>query len=404
MKILQVNKFNYPRGGADRYFLWLTEAERQAGHEVAVFAMEHPLNEPSPWDSYFVSRVSFNSGSLWDRLRTPGRVIYSLEAKRKFARLLEDFKPDIIHCHNIYHHLSPSILDAARQKNIPVVLHLHDYKIIAANHALYAPGGHHCDPLQPMACLKRRCVKDSLPATILAIAETYIHHNILRIYERGIAQYIAPSRYMAGVVEKYGLPKQKVSVVYNSYDPALKSGPFSEPAADYLLYFGRLSAEKGLDVLIDAVAISKQALVIAGEGPERGNLEKVAQEKGVTVDFRGQLAGRELSETISRARAVVIPSVWGENMPLSLLEAMQAGKVVIASRIGGLPEMIDDGKNGLLFIPSDSASLAEKIASLDKLDLKEMGKLAQEKVKNLSPAQNLSAVEGVYRQVLANRE
>ena len=140
MKILQVNQFYYPRGGADKYFLDLTRTLTEAGHQVAVFSMVHPKNWPSPWSPYFVSRVSFNEGNLVDKLKTPGRVLYSLEAKRKFARLVRDFQPEIIHLHNIYHHISPSILTVAQEYKIPVVLHLQDYKLICANHSLFTKG------------------------------------------------------------------------------------------------------------------------------------------------------------------------------------------------------------------------------------------------------------------------
>lgn len=130
MRILQVNKFNYIRGGAEKYFIEISKNLEELGHQVAIFSMHHPKNNPSPWEKYFVSRLSFNEAKLRDRLITPGRILYSLEAKRKFKSLVKDFKPDIIHIHNIYHQISPSILDVAKKYQIPVVMHLHDYKLI----------------------------------------------------------------------------------------------------------------------------------------------------------------------------------------------------------------------------------------------------------------------------------
>ena len=123
MRILQVNKFNYLRGGAEKYFLDMTEKLRSDGHEVAVFSMHHPKNLPSTYEKYFVSRISFNEAKLRDKILAPGRIIYSLEARRKFKKLVKDFKPEIIHLHNIYHQISPSILSIAKKFNIPVVMY-----------------------------------------------------------------------------------------------------------------------------------------------------------------------------------------------------------------------------------------------------------------------------------------
>ena len=134
MRILQVNKYNYLRGGSEKYFIELSKELERAGHQVAIFSMRHPKNLPSLWEKYFVSRVSFSENSLYYSLLRPFRVLYSFEAKRKFSKLIKKFKPDIIHIHNIYHQISPSILPVAKKYNIPVVMHLHDYKLICPNY------------------------------------------------------------------------------------------------------------------------------------------------------------------------------------------------------------------------------------------------------------------------------
>jgi len=405
MKILQVNKFHYPRGGADAYFLSLVDAQRLAGHEVAVFSMHHPDNLPSPWSKYFVSRVSFNHQSLRDRWLTIGRVIYSLEAKRNFSRLLDDFKPDIIHCHNIYHHLSPSILDAAVSRKIPVVMHLHDYNLIAANYALYAKGGHSCDPRRPWLCLKRRCIKDSLPATALGLLTTWLHHDILKIYERGLDALVAPSHYMAGIVEKYrsNLPTPKV--IYNSFDPNLvkQQGANVDKTENYLLYFGRLSEEKGLDIMIRAAALSGQPIKIAGIGPEQEKLTNLILELGAPVELIGYRSGQDLANLIIKSKAVIISSVCRENMPLSILEAMSLSKAIIASRIGGLPEIVEHGVNGFLFEPEDYKDLAEKIKLLDKADITVLGEASRNKVSGLSPQANQEKIMSLYQELLTKK-
>ncbi|MFA5184669.1 MAG: glycosyltransferase [Patescibacteria group bacterium] len=405
MKILQVNKFHYPRGGADKYFLDLTQALRTDGHEVAVFAMQHPENQPSPWSDYFASRVSFNSTRLKDRLKTPVRVLYSLEAKRKFTALISDFRPDIIHIHNIYHHLSPSILSVAKKAKIPVVMHLHDYKLVCANHALFTAGElcAKCQPGKYYQCLFHCCIKDSYAASALAVAEMYLHHSILKIYKKNIDLFIAPSRFMKETVVRSGYLPEKISVIYNGYSSEILGSPAQTEEGirkDYLLYFGRLSPEKGLAVLVRAAALTGQLVKIAGDGPEEANLKALAKASSAPIEFLGHRAPAALRPLIEGARAVIIPSIWAENMPLSLLEALSLGQIVIASEIGGLPEVIKDGYNGLLSAPGDAADLARQINRLNEIDRSKLSRAALETAQDFSPQKNLQAVLAAYRALL----
>jgi len=405
MKILQVNQFYYPRGGADIYFLNLTRELREAGHQVAVFSMDHPKNLESPWSKYFVSRVSFNEAGLWDKLKTPGRVLYSWESKNKFSRLLDDFRPDIIHIHNIYHHISPSILDAAKDRHIPVVMHLHDYKLVCANHALFTKGAfcERCRPNKYYECLLNRCIKDSWAGSALAVAEMYLHHSWLKIYERDVDVFIAPSNFMKDTLVRFGREADKIKVIYNPFDREIASMTPQETnnrKGSYLLYFGRLSREKGLETLIKAASLTGKSVKIAGVGPEAGNLEILAKDLQAPIEFLGFKNSKELKSLISGAEAVIIPSIWGENMPLSLLEAMSLGQIVIASRIGGLPELIEDGYSGLLFEPGNQDDLAAQIRRLADLDRESISLQARQAVKSLSPSLNLEKVLAVYQELL----
>ncbi len=407
MKILQVNKFYYPRGGADKYFLWLTGALEKAGHEVAVFSMEHPKNWPSPWSRYFASRISFNEGGILDKLKAPGRVLYSFSVRNKFNRLIRDFRPDVIHIHNIYHHLSPSLLTIAGRHHIPVVMHLHDYKLISPDYNLLeATAGRKTDtrPKKYYQYLFSRTVKNSYAATALAVLEMYLHHSILDIYRKNVSVFIAPSKFMKDIVVKSGWPEDRISVVYNPYSPDLKA---ENPAgnnptvADYLLYFGRLNYEKGIATLIKAAARINQPVKLAGIGPEEPTLKKIAEESKAQVEFLGFQAAAELRPLIVGAKAVVIPSIWPENMPLSLLEAMNLGKIVIAARSGGLPEMIKDGENGLLFNPGDEDDLIRQIKHLDSVDREKLSRAAAATAGNFSPKKNLSEIINIYKHVIS---
>ncbi|MFA7087918.1 MAG: glycosyltransferase [Patescibacteria group bacterium] len=405
MKILQVNKFYYPRGGADKYFLWLSEALEKAGHQVAVFSMDHPKNIKTSWSSYFVSRISFNEGGFKNKLKTPGRVIYSFATKKKFNRLIKDFKPDIIHIHNIYHHLSPSILDVAAKHKIPVVMHLHDYKLISPDYNLLDNNISESGKInikKYYRYLFGKAVKNSRLATGLAVLEMYLHHSVLKIYRRNISILIAPSRFMKEAVIAAGWPENKIKIVYNPYSPDLKARDLSDKQAakNYLLYFGRLNFEKGIATLLEAAAITKEKVMITGIGPEEKKLKELAKKLGVKAEFTGFKSGTELSAIIQGAKAVVIPSIWPENMPLSLLEAMNLGKIIIASRIGGLPEMIEDEKTGLLFKPGDANDLARQIKNLSYKNQTEIIRTVIEKVKKLTPNNNLNQIIEIYKYVL----
>jgi len=407
MRILQVNQYYYPRGGADKYFLDLAAALEAAGEEVAVFAMDHPKNLATPWNKYFVSYLSFNQGKLGDKLRTPGRVIYSLETKRKFTKLIKYFRPNIIHIHNIYHHLSPSLLDVAARFKIPVVMHLHDYKLICPNHALFTKGAYceQCRGGRYGRCLKNRCIKGSLSGSALAAIEMYLHHDVLKIYEHRITRFIAPSRFMKETAVRFGQDGGKIDVIYNSFDPStLTIHPENKKTnrEDFFLYFGRLSEEKGLMTLIKAAKISGLKIKLAGEGPAKKELQALAEAQRAPVEFLGFKTGQELANLIREAQAVIIPSIWAENMPLSLLETLGAGQIAIVSRVGGLPEIITDERNGWLFEPGDEVGLVrrmEKAVRLTAAQRKKMSQLAKASVVLLTRDQHLKQISAVYRKV-----
>lgn len=408
MKILQVNKFHYNRGGADKYYLELSESLRNSGHQVANFSMEHPNNIESEYSKYFVSRLSFNEGSFIDKIKTPARVIYSLEAKRKFRKLVEDFSPDIVHIHNIYHQISPSILDVAREFKIPVVMHLHDYKLICPNYQLFAHGKicEACKPNSYINCLKKKCFKNSYTKSALASLEMYIHHSCLKIYKKNISLFIAPSQFMKNKVAEFGWDRDKIKVIINPFSPQLQASDNEIKEVEkenYLLYFGRLSKEKGINTLIHAASKTGEKVKIAGVGSEKENLEKLAKELNTSVEFLGFKKGNELKNIILKAKAVVIPSIWYENMPLSMLEALNLGSPVIASNIGGMPEIVKEGENGYLFDYGNSNDLASKIEKLNKSNINKLIEGARESVKHLSSKDNSKEVLEVYTEILSNK-
>ncbi len=401
MKILQVNKYNYIRGGAEKYFIEISRELEELGHQVAVFSMKHPENIPSSFDKYFVSRISFNEGGLRDKIIAPFRILFSFEAKRKFRRLVRDFKPDIIHVHNIYHQISPSILSVANKKNIPVIMHLHDYKLFCPNYQLLAHNKicYRCLGGRYYNCLRRRCFKNSFWKSLLATIEMYLHHRVLKIYKKNIDLLIAPSKFMKDTAIKFGWPEDKINLIYN-FPEELDNDLLNE-VGDYGLYFGRLSKEKGVDVLLEALKLSdkKMKLKIIGSGPEEENLKKMVIDLRLEgqVKFLGPKFDSDLFAEVKRAQVIFIPSIWLENMPLTLLESMILKKVVIASNVGGLPELVKDKETGFLFEKGNSQDLSMIINSLDKYDLFLMGEKANILVNNLNVSRHLLKLLQAYR-------
>ncbi len=406
MKILLVNKFYYPKDGVSNYLLGLEAKLKELGHEVSIFAMDNPKNIPCDSQKYFVSYLSFDQKGIINTWRSFARIFYSFEAKRKFSALVRDFQPDIIHIHNIYHQISPSILSVAKREKIPVVMHLHDYKLICPNYKLFTEGAicRRCQGGKYYNCLLHKCLKNSYLKSLGGTLEMYFHHQIWGIYESSVNLFIAPSRFMKKTCEEFGWPENKIVWLHNFFnDQNINFEKLSETKNEnYLLYFGRLAEEKGVNVLLQALTKTNDKLKIAGEGPEEAKLKNLVTELDLKdrVEFLGFKTGAELETLIGGASAIIIPSIWYENMPLNMLEAMAKQKIVIASDIGGMPEIINDGQNGLLFAPGNASDLAAKIKLLAGLDSQALGQAARETVKNLTAAAHVQEIIKIYQQVI----
>ena len=363
MKIVIANKFYHPQGGADTHVLALRDLLLSGGHEVIPFAMDDPKNEKTPWSKYFVSAIDFGKKdrSLSEQWSIVKRTIYSREAKKKFGALLDTAKPDIVHIHNIYHQISPSILDAARERGVPVIGTIHDYNLICPNYKLFARGyiESDCKGGRYYREALYKTVQDSYPASILAATEHYFH-DWSGIYRKGVRHWIAPSRFVKKKFTEYGMPSESMSVLYHFLSDT-NTKPTYKPGAAYV-YAGRLSEEKGIGGLLEAIAlVPKAELSIVGDGPLRNELQRQVEKLdiGSRVSFKGHVDGDTLKEIIRTARAVIVPSVWYEIFGLAATEGWALGKAVIASRIGALEELGDRVSPELLFPPGDTKSLAK---------------------------------------------
>jgi glycosyltransferase involved in cell wall biosynthesis len=279
------------------------------------------------------------------------------------ARLIEDARPAIAHIHNCHSHLTTSILAPLRHAGIPIVWTLHDYRLVCPN-SDFLSGDEICERCLPNRyhhVVLRRCKKGSIGASAVAMAAS-VYDRVTGV-PRNVQRFIAPSRFLAEKLEQGGFDPARITVLPNFVDTASFD---PRPEGDYALYFGRLSREKGVDILLEAMArVGKGKLKIAGDGPAREDLEALASGLGLaSVEFLGHRSGDELRDILSGAQFVVLPSRWYENLPFSIMEAFASGKPVIASDIGGIPEMVDDGENGLLFPMGDVGELERQLATL----------------------------------------
>jgi glycosyltransferase involved in cell wall biosynthesis len=363
MKVLLVNKFLWRSGGTESVVMFEKDLLEEAGHSVAVFAMSDPRNEPSPWSAHFAQRRRYESKNPIERARNAAASVYSLDARRRLRSLLREFKPDVAHLHNVYHQLSLSVIDELRRSRVPMAMTLHDYKCVCPNYRLLARDGicHRCVDGSPLNAVRYRCLKDSLLVSAVAATEAYVA-RVGRQYAK-VDYFFAPSAFMREVAVRGGLPPERVEVLRNVVPlPEPRTAEIQRPAR--FVFMGRLVAEKGASVLVDAAALTREnlAVEIYGTGPLEDTLRREAV--GGRVVIHGHVDQDGLRAALAQATAHVLPSTWLENCPMSILEAAAASIPTIGTTLGGTPELIVDGKTGLLVPPDDAVALAKAMDEL----------------------------------------
>lgn len=365
-KILLINSYHYRRGGADVVYLEQGRLLREMGWRVAEFAMRHPKNESSEFAEHFSEEIEYGHDySAFTKLRHAAKVIYSFEAARKIRDLIHRERPDVVHAHNLYHHLSPSVVRAARQCGIPVLLTTHDLKLLCPAISMLSNGEicEECKISGRFSVVRKRCLKGSLALSSLVFAESSLH-ALSGIYRNSIDRLISPSRFFIDKFSEWGWTDPPFSHIPNFADVESLTPSF-EPGRHFL-YFGRLSKEKGLVTLLDAAAKSGVEVWLVGTGPMEADLRRQAEVSGARVRFCGFQKGAALWNLIRSSRAVVLPSEWYENAPLSILEAYACGKPALGARIGGIPELIRAGETGDMFESGDSDDLARVLRHFEQ--------------------------------------
>ena len=357
MKILLCNKVYHRAGGASIYTINLAEMLRERGHEVAVFAMKDPQTLKTPWSKYFPSGV--NMGSPLSKLRFAARCMGDRETSARFKALLDAFRPDVVHLNNIHSQLSPIIAKIAHTHGCRVVWTLHDYKLLCPRYDCLRNGKEHCEACfsDKKNVLRYSCMKNSLSASVVAYCEA-LKWNRERL-EAWTDAFLCPSSYLRDKMLQGGFRPGKLHHRCNFIDTTTCKRTDYDKRGDYYCYVGRLSHEKGLETLVKAAASLPYRLLIVGDGPLNGKLP-VAD----NIEYTGRKEWPQIKEIVGAARFLVIPSEWGENNPLSVIESLCLGTPVLGARIGGIPELIKEGVTGATFTSGDKENLASAIPAM----------------------------------------
>ncbi|MFH0907094.1 MAG: glycosyltransferase [bacterium] len=408
MKILQINKFFFLKGGAERHLFDLLELLAEKGHEVLVWSANHPKNFSFYDKNDFAefNDLSKKQGIIKE-IKKAKRIFWNKEAKDKLEKLLIKTKPDIAHLHNIFSHLSPSIIFALKKHNIPIVMTLHDYKLFCPNYQFFSQDKICFDCIEKKnykSCLSKKCIKNSFFQSMAGYLEGKWQKDFLKIVDK-IDMFLAPSLFMKKKALMWGIPSEKIVHLPNFINKEPQTNTYGENK--YFLYFGRLSSEKGVKFLIKAflkisIQLPDWKLTIVGDGPEKEKLEELVGHNK-QIEFLGHKNGKELKEIAKGAYLIITPSVWPENFPYSILEGLVLGKMVIGAKIGGIPELIKHKKTGLLFKPNNQNDLIEKIfwAVENSIEVSKIAEAGQNQVlSKYSPEKYYNKIIKTYNEIL----
>lgn len=362
MKILIVNKFLHPNGGSETYIFKLGEELIRQGHEVQYFGMENRNRIVGNHAEVYINNMDFHTGKI-QKLLYPFKIIYSREAEKKMRKVLEDFKPDVVHLNNFNFQLTPSIIYAVKKyekeyhAHVRIIYTAHDVQLVCPNHLMQNPVTLECCEACLKygvgQCAKRRCIHGSRLKSILGVMEAKLY-KLLKTYQK-LDVIICPSYFLKSKLDTDSVLFQRTIVLRNFVDMEIKR--CNLPKQDYVLYYGRYSLEKGIGTLLKACEeLPKIPFHFAGSGPLEEDIRKVKN-----IKLCGFLTGEELVKEITQAKFVVFPSECYENCPFTVMESQVCKTPVLGSNLGGIPELINDGVTGELFESGNEKMLTEKI-------------------------------------------
>lgn len=388
MRVLMINKFLYPNGGSETYIFKLGEYLIKQGHEVEYFGMEHDGNCVGNRLNLYTTDTDFHTSNVFKKLTYAAKTIYSVEARKKLRKVLNAFKPDICHLNNFNYQLTPSIILEIKQwekdtkHKCKIIYTAHDYQLICPNHMCNIPSSHiNCEKCLPningkpkekvkldfSPCVTNKCIHNSKLKSIIGAMEATCW-NTLEVY-KNIDKIICCSQFLKTKLDTNPTLKPNTVVLHNFTTKEVKKqrnlDSVSLSKQNYVLYFGRYSEEKGVETLLEVCKeLPDIQFIFAGKpaNGEEGLLEKIHAIPNIKEV--GFLTGENLDKTISEAIFTIYPSEWYENCPFSIIESQMLGTPVVASNIGGIPELIDNESTGLLFEAGNKELLKNTIAML----------------------------------------
>lgn len=387
MKVLLINKFHYMKGGSETYYFAQAEALKAKGHEVVFFAMQDKRNFPCEQSKYFVPNMEYNeSGGLANKLVLAKNFFYSKAAAENMEALIQAEHPDVAHIGLLHRQITFAVVEVLKKHNIPIVMTMHDLIFACPNYTMLT-GGEICEDCvngSVFNCIKKKCVKNSISKSILAACEK--KYLLKKKYYDFIDLYIMECDWYKKLMLASGVTKSRV-IQKTNFLPINQKYDFNTQYQDYVLYFGRFSVEKGIMTLLKAHKLSEcqHKLMLVGAGPMQEEIETyIKREQLTNIELPGATYGEDMEKIIEGARVIIVPSEWYENCPYALLQSIAKGKIVVASRIGGLPELIKDEETGFLFEAGNELDLKTKIDSvinMPKMDYEKMSVHIMEEAK-----------------------
>lgn len=374
----------YPSGGDWTYIESICKLYEKKGHHIIPFSVKNEKNFKTSYDKYFLEEVNYkqyyHKKPLLSGINTALKSIYSIEAKKKVSQLIYENKVDIAQLNSITNYHTPSIIPVLRKAKIPIVWRILDYRLICPNSTLFVDGKvcMKCINDKYYNCIINKCKKKSLLASSLLAIESYTY-SIIPIYKQ-VDLFLFQSEFTRDMFVKFGYDIKKTHIIENPYDGSEIQPKFK--GANYILYFGRIEKEKGIYALLDSMKMLPDIqLKVVGNGNEYENCINYASSNNLNnVTFLGPKWNNELDPIIKDCEFVIVPSEWHEPSPYVALQSFSYGKPVIASKMGGLNDLIKENINGLFFNPGNAIDLSEKIKSLfyNKDLIEKMGMNAKE--------------------------
>ncbi|MGY1827691.1 glycosyltransferase [Blastococcus sp. SYSU DS0541] len=401
MRILLVgNHWTEGPGGAETVLVLTAELLRAAGHEVVPFAVAEERTLPTPVRHRLPeaagSRARTRFGEAWAGTWSP-------RSYRALSQVVREIRPDVAHVHHVFERLTTSALDALRRGGVPTVMTLHDYKPVCPNYRFFTEGAPctRCLSGRYLEVVRHRCLEGSRWRSIAAAADGYVS-RARGLYQR-VDRFISPSAFLRDRVVEGGLPAGRIDVLPNPVVAAAtpRHDPDQPPV---VVYASRLVAEKGVHTLLDASTGLPEGVRVQliGSGRLEGEVRRRVAAEALPVDVLGPLPAAEVAARLRRAAVAVLPAVWWENSPMAVLEPAAQGVPVVATAVGGIPELVADGETGRLVPPGDPVALAGALSLgvTDRAAADAMGRAAWERVRRRhDPAAHVAALLDTYRSV-----